>query len=639
MEGMIIGTVDYISPEQCDDSGTVDVRSDLYSLGCTFYCLLTGQPVYSSAQYDTIRKKLMGHIVGEVPSLRRKLPGLPMAIEAFLKKVLSKKPAERFQTPIEFAEAIAPFASFEELWTLTCEAIPPDPTEPRSSARQSSSPYGFAQLSKQNIVPPVRRSKWFLFLVMLNLLAVGLVVGTVHYVVNAMRQVDREVVQQAEQRKALWEEAERATETARKLRDEWNIAEAKAEYRKAIQIAVKEYAMTHDAITYDIAVLKFLEQARTDYAMLQWYHGDPRGAGYELLAIQNTIDAQLELNELSETELSPLRMRLLELRGDLMLFGSAASGQNVERWANGIARYHEAVRARVNDPRSEVIRWKLAILYALYGNKEEAKTLLAEHPLPNGADIYSVLVHELAEAVLFYGLSEGEADRDQKLRTFLGQFTLQGNPAREAMGQPDIVELLVFCAEYLLSVSIQNEDWETLAKDKAAIIYITNHFMRQYPGSTPFMRRFDELLIHSAALLHEKLERPGDKREQISNIVRLLDRMRPRAEAEVSGMQRPTLIYFFLPSTTTEQGFVVFYPQDGRPGTLHHLPLTRQMVKQPLESGTFPELDADLLKQIEAEKAAGRRIRISWNDATAWARPEDALSEAEYPYKEVLSLQ
>ena len=637
MEGMIIGTVDYISPEQCDNSGTGDVRSDLYSLGCTLFFLLTGKPVYSGPQYDTIRKKLLGHIVGEVPSLRRDIPGLPPAIDAFLQKVLSKNPADRYQTPLEFAEAITPFASFDDLWTLACEAIPPDPTEPRSGTRQSSGPYGSAPLSKYNI-PPIRYKKWIVLFVVLNLLVVGLGIGAVHYFVQMRPQADHIAEQQAELRKVQWAEAEQAIEVARKLREEWKIAEAKAEYRKTIQIALKEFVETHDLID-----LKFLEQARFDSAMLQWYLGNAREASNELLAIQNTIDAQLELDELSETELAPLKILVLERRADFILFGSAASGQNTERWANGIARYNEAVRVRANDPRSDVIRWKLAVLYALYGDVEEAQALLEENPLPNEADLYSALIHELAEAVLFYCQSEGNADRNEKLRTFQEQFSLQSplpfsplqsNPAREAIGQPEMIELVLFSVELLINDSITHEDWETLAKDVATATYVANSFMQWYPGSIPFLRRFDEVLIHSAVLLYEKLERLADKREQISNIVRLLDQMQPLAqEADAEGVQKPTLVYFFLPSTATEQGIVVFYPQDGRPGSLYRVPLTRQMVKQRSEPATV--LPESLRRQIASE----RRIRVSWTDTAAWSRPEDALSEGEYPYENVLPLR
>lgn len=119
MAGTTIGTVDYISPEQCENAGDVDIRADLYSLGCTLYFLLTGKPPYTGSRYDTTRKKLMAHIVGEIPNVQKVLPEVPDELEKMLEKMLEKEPSERFQTPIEVAEALEPFASFDQLRVLS----------------------------------------------------------------------------------------------------------------------------------------------------------------------------------------------------------------------------------------------------------------------------------------------------------------------------------------------------------------------------------------------------------------------------------------------------------------------------------------------------------------------------------------
>jgi serine/threonine-protein kinase len=101
----ITGTPDYMSPEQARNRDAVDIRSDLYSLGCTFYYLLTGKaPFAGGAMLD----KLIRHN-SELPispeKLRRRTPP---AVAAIVLKLLAKDPADRFQTPQQLADALAP---------------------------------------------------------------------------------------------------------------------------------------------------------------------------------------------------------------------------------------------------------------------------------------------------------------------------------------------------------------------------------------------------------------------------------------------------------------------------------------------------------------------------------------------------
>ena len=67
--GVTMGTIDYMAPEQWENSAAADIRSDIYSLGCTLFFLLTGKPPYGDPAYDTSRKKLMAHVVAPIPSL------------------------------------------------------------------------------------------------------------------------------------------------------------------------------------------------------------------------------------------------------------------------------------------------------------------------------------------------------------------------------------------------------------------------------------------------------------------------------------------------------------------------------------------------------------------------------------------
>jgi serine/threonine-protein kinase len=102
-ETTVMGTPDFMAPEQAEDAQRVDTRSDLYSLGCTFYYILTGSVPFPGG---TRLEKLMRHRT-ELPAassiVRR---AIPPTIDAILRKMMAKRPADRFQTPIEVVEAL-----------------------------------------------------------------------------------------------------------------------------------------------------------------------------------------------------------------------------------------------------------------------------------------------------------------------------------------------------------------------------------------------------------------------------------------------------------------------------------------------------------------------------------------------------
>lgn len=102
-ENQIVGTVEYMSPEQADDTMDVDRRTDIYSLGCTLYCLLTGKAPYRA---DTPLKVLMAHRVREIPSLRAERPETPQQLERVFRKMVAKRPTDRFETMAEVIAAL-----------------------------------------------------------------------------------------------------------------------------------------------------------------------------------------------------------------------------------------------------------------------------------------------------------------------------------------------------------------------------------------------------------------------------------------------------------------------------------------------------------------------------------------------------
>jgi hypothetical protein len=120
--GQIMGTADYMAPEQAFDSHRVDGRADTYSLGCTLYKLLSGQAPFAGPEYDSRMKKLLAHAQAPVPDIRAARPDLPEGVAAVLDRMLAKAPADRFATPAEVAEALRPFAEGSRLPELAARA-------------------------------------------------------------------------------------------------------------------------------------------------------------------------------------------------------------------------------------------------------------------------------------------------------------------------------------------------------------------------------------------------------------------------------------------------------------------------------------------------------------------------------------
>lgn len=152
--GSVLGTPEYIAPEQARDSHASDVRADLYSLGCTFYFLLTGQPPFP---YGTLTEKLLQHQLDAVPAVdpirrerlttwRREHPDanitanmmhVPKPVEEILLRLLAKHPEDRYQTPIELANELQDILQKLAAGTLDdkLEPVPELPPPPPNSER------------------------------------------------------------------------------------------------------------------------------------------------------------------------------------------------------------------------------------------------------------------------------------------------------------------------------------------------------------------------------------------------------------------------------------------------------------------------------------------------------------------------
>jgi eukaryotic-like serine/threonine-protein kinase len=107
-EGALLGTPDYIAPEQALESHTVDIRADLYSLGCTFYYLLTARVPFPGG---TLLQKLNRHQNQEAPAVEALRPEVAPGVAAVVRRLMAKKPEDRYQTPAELAAALASVSS------------------------------------------------------------------------------------------------------------------------------------------------------------------------------------------------------------------------------------------------------------------------------------------------------------------------------------------------------------------------------------------------------------------------------------------------------------------------------------------------------------------------------------------------
>jgi serine/threonine protein kinase len=103
-EGTVLGTLDFLAPEQATDASAVDIRADLYSLGCTFYYLLAGQVPFPGTEPLA---KLMNHRLEEPEPIERLRPDVPAGVAAVLRRLMAKKPEDRFPTPADLADTLA----------------------------------------------------------------------------------------------------------------------------------------------------------------------------------------------------------------------------------------------------------------------------------------------------------------------------------------------------------------------------------------------------------------------------------------------------------------------------------------------------------------------------------------------------
>jgi serine/threonine protein kinase len=142
----VLGTADYLAPEQALDSHNVDIRADIYSLGATFYFCLTGRTPFAEG---TVAQKLIWHQTRQPKPLKTIRADVDEGIVAVIEKMMAKDPAQRYQSPLEVAEALSP-------WTRASIPPPLETEMPRLSLAAMSS--GAPSTSDSSGMPALRTS-------------------------------------------------------------------------------------------------------------------------------------------------------------------------------------------------------------------------------------------------------------------------------------------------------------------------------------------------------------------------------------------------------------------------------------------------------------------------------------------------
>ncbi|HVX13404.1 MAG TPA: protein kinase [Pirellulales bacterium] len=137
----VLGTVDYLAPEQALDSHIVDGRADIYSLGCTLYFALVGHPPFGDG---SLGQRLMSHQVREPADIRLERPDVPESLVSICRRMMAKSPAARYQTMEAVSSALSewlhapapeakPATGDEELTLAPLDDVPTPSTETRRS--------------------------------------------------------------------------------------------------------------------------------------------------------------------------------------------------------------------------------------------------------------------------------------------------------------------------------------------------------------------------------------------------------------------------------------------------------------------------------------------------------------------------
>jgi serine/threonine protein kinase/CHAT domain-containing protein/Tfp pilus assembly protein PilF len=166
--GMMLGTADYLAPEQWDHPHEADTRADIYSLGCTLYHLLAGKAPFSNETYRSVLNKMVAHVKVPPPPIKELCPKIPPSLDAVVNRMLAKNPANRFARPSEVAEALLPFTAGSDLAGLLKTA------EGGKGKEQKTEDVGRETKKARSQISSIFHPRSYIFIIGSLLLVIGL---------------------------------------------------------------------------------------------------------------------------------------------------------------------------------------------------------------------------------------------------------------------------------------------------------------------------------------------------------------------------------------------------------------------------------------------------------------------------------
>lgn len=149
MAGNVVGTAEYMAPEQALDSAAIDGRADLYALGCTLFFLLTGRAPYSS---NSLMGLLLKHRDAPIPSLREARPDTPAELDAIFARMVAKRPDDRYASMTELIESLESIAAITDLLDRRPPTPSPGPTA--SPTLEATGAFGAESTASIDLIPP-----------------------------------------------------------------------------------------------------------------------------------------------------------------------------------------------------------------------------------------------------------------------------------------------------------------------------------------------------------------------------------------------------------------------------------------------------------------------------------------------------